>query len=69
MFADEHTVREVAAILRVSRSVAGRLRQRAVEEGLLEAGDGDEYEVSADSGATRNLGIVRLVPPCQRLGR
>ncbi len=69
LFADKHTVREVAAILRVSRSVAGRLRQRAVEEGLLEAGDGDEYEVSADSGATRNLGIVRLVPPCQRLGR
>jgi putative DNA primase/helicase len=28
LFADEHTVREVAAILRVSRGVAGRLRQR-----------------------------------------
>jgi putative DNA primase/helicase len=42
LFADEHTVREVAAILRVSRSVAGRLRQRALEEGLLEAGDGGD---------------------------
>jgi len=63
LFADEHTVREVAAILRVSRSVAGRLRQRALEEGLLEAGDGcDQGEVSADRGSARNLGIVRLVP-------
>ncbi len=63
LFADEHTVREVAAFLRVSRSVAGRLRQRAVEEGLLAAENGgDQGEVSADSGSAWNLGTVRLVP-------
>ena len=70
LFADEHTVREVAAILRVSRSVAGRLRQRAVEEGLLAAENGaDQGEMSADNGSTQHLGIVRLVPPSQRLGQ
>ncbi len=63
LFADEHTIREVAAILRVSRSVAGRLRQRAVEEGILAAGDGDgEREVSADNRLEPKRGIVRLVP-------
>jgi putative DNA primase/helicase len=35
LFADGPTVREVAAILRVSKSEAGRLRLRALEEGLL----------------------------------
>jgi hypothetical protein len=35
LFADGLTVREVATILRVSKSEAGRLRLRAVEEGLL----------------------------------
>jgi putative DNA primase/helicase len=70
LFADEHTVREVAAILRVSRSVAGRLRQRAVEEGLLAAENGaDQGEMSADNGSTQHLGTVRLVPPSQRLGQ
>jgi putative DNA primase/helicase len=70
LFEDGQTVREVAAILRVSRSAAGRLRQRAVEEGLLEAEDGDgESEVSADNGLEPDLSIIRLVPPSQRLGR
>jgi putative DNA primase/helicase len=35
LFADGLTVREVAAILRVSKSEAGRLRLRALAEGLL----------------------------------
>jgi hypothetical protein len=35
LFDDGQTVREVAAVLRISKSEAGRLRQRAVEEGLL----------------------------------
>jgi putative DNA primase/helicase len=35
LFADGHTVREVAAILHVSKSEAGRLRLRALEEGFL----------------------------------
>jgi hypothetical protein len=58
-----------APILRVSRSAAGRLRQRAVEEGLLEAEDGaDQREVSADSRLEPGLSIVRLVPPSRSLG-
>jgi putative DNA primase/helicase len=35
LFAEGLTVREVAAILRVSKSEAGRLRLRALEEGLV----------------------------------
>jgi putative DNA primase/helicase len=63
LFEDGQTVREVAAILRISRSVAGRLRQRAVEEGLLEPEDGaDQGEVSADNRSEPDLGIIRLVP-------
>ena len=42
LFSDGMTVREVAATLRISKSEAGRLRVRAVEDGLLSpAGDGD----------------------------
>ncbi len=39
LFADGLTVREVAAILRVSKSEAGRLRLRALAEGLLSSED------------------------------
>ena len=35
LFADGLTVREVAAILRVSKSEAGRLRIQAMDDGLL----------------------------------
>jgi putative DNA primase/helicase len=35
LFADGMTVREVAATLRISKSEAGRLRIRAIEDGLL----------------------------------
>jgi putative DNA primase/helicase len=51
LFQSDHTVREVAAILRVSRSKAGRLRQRAVEE--------EKHGVSGDNGARNNLALSR----------
>ena len=35
LFAEGMTVREVAATLRISKSEAGRLRIRALEDGLL----------------------------------
>jgi hypothetical protein len=35
LFADGLTVREVAATLRISKSEAGRLRLRALAEGLV----------------------------------
>jgi putative DNA primase/helicase len=38
LFAEGMTVREVAAILRISKSEAGRLRIRALEDGLLSPG-------------------------------
>ena len=40
MFEEGQTVRQVATMLGVSKSEAGRLRQRAVEEGLVVPGDG-----------------------------
>ena len=44
LFADGLTVREVAASLRISKSEAGRLRIRAIEDGLLSvAGDADYH--------------------------
>ena len=42
LFTDGLTVREVAAILRVSKSEAGRLRLKALEEGLLMPDEGPE---------------------------
>jgi hypothetical protein len=42
LFADRCTVREVAAILRISKSEAGRLRLRALAEGLLTPEHGTE---------------------------
>jgi putative DNA primase/helicase len=44
LFQEGRTVREVAAILAVSRSEAGRLRQKVVERGLL----GGETEMAAE---------------------
>jgi putative DNA primase/helicase len=58
LFENGQTVREVAVILRISKSEAGRLRQRAVEEGLL-----------GPNGGTREQSrIIRLVPPSQTVG-
>jgi len=53
LFEDGQTVREVAAVLRISKSEAGRLRQRAVEEGL----------VGPDRAAEEQSSVIHLVPP------
>jgi hypothetical protein len=45
LFEEGMTVREVAATLRISRSEAGRLRLRALAEGLLSG----EEELSGSS--------------------
>jgi hypothetical protein len=58
LFEDGQTVREVAAVLRISKSEAGRLRQRAVEEGLLARNGGTEEQSS----------IIRLVPRSPTVG-
>ena len=42
LFAEGTTVREVASILRISKSEAGRLRIRAVDDGLLTADENPE---------------------------
>ena len=42
LFADGFTVREVAAILRVSKSEAGRLRMKAMDDGLLSSDQAPE---------------------------
>ena len=52
LFEDGQTVREVAAVLRISKSEAGRLRQRAVEEGL----------VGPDRAAEEQSSVIHLVP-------
>jgi hypothetical protein len=45
LFRDGHTVRQVADLLGVSRSEAGRLRVRAAADGILGAvGEDDERE-------------------------
>jgi DNA-binding transcriptional regulator LsrR (DeoR family) len=45
LFRDGHTVRQVADLLGVSRSEAGRLRLRAVADGIIGAvGEEDERE-------------------------
>jgi putative DNA primase/helicase len=44
LFADGLTVREVAAMLRISKSEAGRLRIRAFQDGLLSIDAGADLE-------------------------
>ena len=44
LFRDGHTVRQVADLLGVSRSEAGRLRLKAVAEGTIDAVGEDESE-------------------------
>src|SRR5689334_5499720 len=52
------TIESCSCNLSASFGDLGRLRQRAVEEGLLAAQDGDGD--CGDNGSARNLGIVRL---------
>ena len=57
LFAAGHTVRQVALLLGLSRSEAGRLRQQAVAGGLFGDGgedDGDEMETAADEAYSLN---------------
>jgi AAA domain len=42
LFQDGLTVREVAAALRISKSEAGRIRLRALDEGLIKIGNGTD---------------------------
>jgi putative DNA primase/helicase len=55
LFADGVTVRQVAVLLGTSRSEAGRLRQQALAEGLLEeGGEGEDHEAEiATEGHSR----------------
>jgi putative DNA primase/helicase len=53
LFEDGQTVRDVAAVLRISKSEAGRLRQRAVEEGLV-----GPHRATEDQSS-----VIHLVPP------
>jgi hypothetical protein len=52
LFSDGHTVRQVAALLGVSSSEAGRLRLRAVDAGLLVTSD--EVQVPKANGSLPN---------------
>jgi putative DNA primase/helicase len=52
LFSDGHTVRQVAALLGVSSSEAGRLRLRAVDAGLLVTGE--EVQVPKANGSLPN---------------
>ena len=56
LFAEGHTVREVGVLFGISRSEAGRMRQRAVAEGLLESSGENE----SDEGETVLEGSSRL---------
>jgi putative DNA primase/helicase len=52
LFRSGVTVRAVAAQLGVARSSAGRLRQKALEDGLLDSDDGSEAGGSEDESGT-----------------
>jgi hypothetical protein len=47
LFSEGMTVREVAAALRISKSEAGRLRLRALTDGILVSDDGSEPNETA----------------------
>jgi hypothetical protein len=53
LFEEGHTVRQVAKMLGVSKSEAGRLRQRAMDEGLFDStnGDGDLTNINGSEVA------------------
>jgi hypothetical protein len=52
LFSDGHTVRQVAELLGISSSEAGRLRLRAVDAGLIVTGE--EVQVSNADGSRPN---------------
>jgi hypothetical protein len=50
------TVRQAAVLLGMSRSEAGRLRQQALAEGLLEeGGEGEDQEAEIAADGARSL--------------
>jgi hypothetical protein len=59
LFRDGHTVRQVADLLGVSRSEAGRLRLRAAADGILgtvEEGESEEVETAIEGRFRLNYG-------------
>ena len=57
LFAAGHAVRQVALLLGLSRSEAGRLRQKAVAGGLFEGdgeNEGEDAEPAADEAYSLN---------------
>jgi hypothetical protein len=52
LFRSGVTVRAVAARLGIARSSAGRLRQKAQEDGLLDSDDASEADGSEDESGT-----------------
>jgi hypothetical protein len=73
LFNDGLSVREVAATLGISKTEAGRLRLRALDEGLLVAGRGGERLKTNGGFMSLRLGKRRLEPNLNlayfRLGR
>jgi hypothetical protein len=58
LFRDVHTVRQVADLLGVSRSEAGRLRVRAAADGILGAVREDYLEAAVE-GCSVQLGMYQ----------
>jgi putative DNA primase/helicase len=67
LFEDGLTVREVAGTLRISKTEAGRLRLRALDEGLLVNGVADEIPRRGEPAPTRSRpnGKYHLPSPTQ----
>src|ERR1019366_7390001 len=55
MFEEGHTVRQVATMLGLSKSEAGRLRQRAIDESLFDSAneDGDLININGSEMAAQ----------------
>jgi putative DNA primase/helicase len=64
-FADGMTVRQVAVALGISRSEAGRLRQKAEADGLLDGGrdDSGEHDTAAKRSSPAELETIRCPGP------
>lgn len=63
LFRDGHTVRQVADLLGVSRSEAGRLRLKAAADGVIAGVDEDESEV-VEATVEGVFGSIRGCPNC-----
>jgi hypothetical protein len=65
LFDDGMTVRQVAVALGISRSEAGRLRQKAEADGLLDRGrdDSGEHDTATERSSPAELETVRRPGP------